>query len=118
METEVISGRLLFTYAIFLKITSDIISVFDSIKPILTEEPTSGDITRIQFRLPDGSRVVRKFLKTSIIRNLFEFIKATNPPQENSAFELINVRDPLLSKIDQTLEQAKVLNSSLTVEIQ
>ena len=47
-----------------------------------------GDITRIQFSknffddypgLPNGSRLVRKFLKTDKVGDLFGYVKAASP---------------------------------------
>lgn len=72
---------------------------FESIRAVKRDEPSVGDTTRIQFRLPgkkthfsslanpaspinpinipDGSRLVRKFLKSDPVLYLFQFIKAS-----------------------------------------
>ncbi|KAJ1549360.1 hypothetical protein HK096_000058, partial [Nowakowskiella sp. JEL0078] len=60
---------------------------FESIKAVVSKEPTSQDAIRIQFRWPDGSRVVHKFLKTDPVRVLFEFAKASAPNPEGHRFE-------------------------------
>ena len=76
---------------------------FDSIKAVKQEEPTVGDITRVQIRCPgmlhynsidschlccelngshfttDGQRVVRKFLKSDPVRRIFEYVKSSVP---------------------------------------
>ncbi|EIE80697.1 hypothetical protein RO3G_05402 [Rhizopus delemar RA 99-880] len=61
-------------------------SVFDSIMPIKRDEPPNGnDTTRIQIRMGDGSRVVRRFNKSDPVRYLFEFVKLQ---VENQPFEV------------------------------
>jgi FAS-associated factor 2 len=40
----------------------------------LRPEPTSGDLTKIVFRLPDGSRSERKFLAEDTLEELYHFI--------------------------------------------
>ncbi|KAJ1560548.1 hypothetical protein HK405_006707 [Cladochytrium tenue] len=78
-------------------------NAWTSIEPEDLPEPAGPDTTRIQFRLLDGSRVVRKFRKTDTVRSLFAFVKGKLP--ESGRFEL-----------DLSLESANVLNSSLSVE--
>ncbi|KAJ3227439.1 hypothetical protein HDU81_006731 [Chytriomyces hyalinus] len=96
-----------------------IIDEWASIPSIARPEPAqSADVTRLQFKLPDGTRLVRKFLKTQAVRDLFAFIKASLKEKEIlDKFELLNFRDGLYAKLNQTLEEAKVLNSSITVEL-
>lgn len=38
------------------------------------EEPTSGDIARVQIRMPDGKRLVRKFCGDDSVRVIFAFV--------------------------------------------
>jgi hypothetical protein len=40
----------------------------------IEEEPTSSDAVRIQFRMPDGQRVVRRFLKSDPIQIIYAFV--------------------------------------------
>ncbi|KAJ3078827.1 hypothetical protein HK100_010598 [Physocladia obscura] len=78
----------------------------------------AGQVTRLQFKLPDGSRIVHKFLKSDTVRHLFSFIKVKLAEKNVvDKFELLNFRDALFPKLDETLEEAKVLNSSLIVEL-
>lgn len=63
-------------------------SVFDSIKPIKREEAGGEDTTRIQIRMGNGNRIVRRFKKSDPVRYLFEFIKAEIPEAENQHFEV------------------------------
>ncbi|KAJ3298908.1 hypothetical protein HK104_010211 [Borealophlyctis nickersoniae] len=89
--------------------------VFSSIQPIKRDEPTSGDTARIQFRLPDGSRKVYKFLKTDPVRHLFEYVKAEVPEAQKQQFDLICVRDPLLARIGDTIGDAGLAGASVSV---
>ncbi|KAL0076260.1 hypothetical protein J3Q64DRAFT_1647859 [Phycomyces blakesleeanus] len=64
-------------------------SLLDSIKANKRPEPTNlADSTRIQFRLVDGKRVIRRFMKTDPVRYLFEFVKAEVPQTEQQGFEV------------------------------
>ncbi|KAJ3106125.1 hypothetical protein HDU97_006942 [Phlyctochytrium planicorne] len=87
------------------------------VKANVRDEPTSGDITRIQFRLPDGSRNVRKFLKSDKILYLFEYVKGVYPDASTKPFELLNFRDALSARMEETIEAAKAANASISVEI-
>ncbi|KAJ3223553.1 hypothetical protein HK099_000974 [Clydaea vesicula] len=58
--------------------------IIGNIKP----EPTAGDITRIQFRYPDGSRDVRKFLKSDKVLNLFEYVKGNEKKIGDQKFDV------------------------------
>ncbi|RKP12481.1 hypothetical protein BJ684DRAFT_20984 [Piptocephalis cylindrospora] len=77
------------------------------------EPPAGPDATRVQFRLPDGSRVVRRFLKTDPVRYLFHFIQLSYPDMED--FEIIAVREALSEEMDRSLEEKQLLNAALTV---
>ncbi|KAI9229504.1 MAG: hypothetical protein DHS80DRAFT_22265 [Piptocephalis tieghemiana] len=81
----------------------------------MPEEPPAGpETTRVQFRLPDGSRVVRRFLKTDPVRYLFHFIQLSYPDMEQA--EIIAVREPLSGSKGMTLEEKHLLNAALTVD--
>mmetsp|Transcript_14606 Transcript_14606/g.18387 ORF Transcript_14606/g.18387 Transcript_14606/m.18387 type:complete len:392 (+) Transcript_14606:146-1321(+) len=47
----------------------------------LTPEPEAGGkgVTRIQFRLPNGSRVIRRFLKTDSVNMVYAFVEDKSP---------------------------------------
>lgn len=65
-------------------------SLFDSIKAVKRDETTDiANSTRIQLRLADGSRMIRRFLKTDPVRYLFEFVKAEVPDAKTQPFEVI-----------------------------
>ncbi|KND04409.1 uncharacterized protein SPPG_00139 [Spizellomyces punctatus DAOM BR117] len=93
-------------------------NVFDTIEPILNEEPTGSDAVRIQFRLPDGTRKVRRFRKTDPVRTLFQYVRADVPEARAKPFELMNFRDPLLPRINDSVEDAKLAGASITVDFQ
>jgi hypothetical protein len=64
-------------------------SILDSILPVKRPETTDmTNSTRIQFRMADGSRVIRRFLKSDPVRYLFEFIKSHVPETQDQAFEV------------------------------
>lgn len=90
------------------------VDVWSTINAVAGDEPTSGDLTRIQFRLPDGSRVVRKFEKSQTVRSLFEFVKSL--PGMDKKFEILNFRDALFPQLDSSLVDAKVVNTSVNVD--
>lgn len=86
-------------------------SVFDSIIPIKRDEPPNGnDTTRIQIRMGDGSRVVRRFNKSDPVRYLFEFVKLQ---VENQPFELVFNRTQLIDLIDQSISEAGLSNAAI-----
>lgn len=64
-------------------------SAFDAIKALKREETTDiANSTRIQLRLADGSRMIRRFLKSDPVRYLFEFVKAEVPNADSQPFEV------------------------------
>lgn len=64
-------------------------SAFDGIKAVKRDETTDMvNSTRIQLRLGDGSRVIRRFLKSDPVRYIFEFVKAEVPGANEQPFEV------------------------------
>ncbi|KAJ8324710.1 hypothetical protein BDV3_004874 [Batrachochytrium dendrobatidis] len=94
------------------------LAVFKQIDAVPYVEPTGSPdtITRIQFRLPNGQKSVYRFLKSDLVRRLFESIKAAHP-EITQSFELLHFRDTLLRKMDQTIEQAGLVNVALVVDL-
>jgi len=100
-------------------------SLFHSIAPSDTPEPPqSPQTTRIQFRFPEGGRpLVRRFLKTDTIRDVFAFVKGLR--SDDGEFELVFVGRRLLaeaeesgeSALDRSIVDAGLANGSLTVEV-
>lgn len=64
-------------------------STLDGIKAVKRDETTDmANSTRIQLRLADGSRMIRRFLKSDPVRYLFEFVKAEVPNADTQPFEV------------------------------
>ncbi|KAI8100170.1 uncharacterized protein BX664DRAFT_323063 [Halteromyces radiatus] len=92
-------------------------SVLDSILPVKRQETTDlANSTRIQFRMADGSRLIRRFLKTDPVRYLFEFIKSQVPETQDRAFELVFNRQQLIDILDQEIQQAGLQNAAVNVQ--
>ncbi|KAL1922255.1 uncharacterized protein VTP21DRAFT_9794 [Calcarisporiella thermophila] len=91
-------------------------NVFDAIKPVKRDEPTDpATSTRIQFRLPDGSRIIRRFSKQDPVRAIFEFIKAEVPQADVTPFELVFNRQQLINQVGQTIEEAGLSNAAVSL---
>jgi hypothetical protein len=90
------------------------------------QEPHPGpDSTRIQFKLHDGSRVVRRFLLKDPVKRLFEYVKADLLPEKegqkeggdaNKEFELVSMGKRLIEVLDQTVEEAGLKIGTVMVE--
>lgn len=101
---------------------------FEAIVPTDHPEPTSGDITRIQIRFPNGKRLVHKFSLTDTILTLFQWLKfvLNNHPEEygilgQEAFTITNTSDrsfKFIESLDATVGDANLKNASLLLEKQ
>jgi len=89
------------------------------------EEPPPGpSVTRIQFKLHDGTRVVRRFLLSDRVERLFEYVKADLLPEHEAKkgdgsdkeFELVNLGKKLIEVLDQTVEEAGLKMGTVMVE--
>ncbi|CAJ0837830.1 6377_t:CDS:10 [Entrophospora sp. SA101] len=78
-------------------------SIFDSIKPIERPDQTGPKSTSIKFRLEDSARY------------MFEYLKASVPELEDKFFELNYLRNNLIEKIDETIEEAGLINAAINV---
>ncbi|KAI7857442.1 hypothetical protein BDC45DRAFT_501187 [Circinella umbellata] len=89
-------------------------SILDSIQPIKRDETTDmANSTRIQLRMPDGKRIIRRFLKTDPVRHLFEFVKSEVPETQSQPFELVFNRKQLIESLDQPIEEAGLVNAAV-----
>ena len=55
------------------------------------ERPDPGpteDATTIQFRTPDGSRIIKKFAKDDLVQVLYQHVKAILPTQREKSFDV------------------------------
>ncbi|KAI8977203.1 hypothetical protein BDF20DRAFT_873538 [Mycotypha africana] len=89
-------------------------SAFDAIQPVKRDETTDmTNSTRIQLRIGDGSRIIRRFLKTDPVRYIFEFVKADVPGAQDQAFELVFNRTQLIDVLDQSIAEAGLSNAAV-----
>lgn len=94
-------------------------------------EPPMGSpgITRIQFKLADGSRVVRRFALGDQVSRLYEWIKADLLPEQaakkgeevtettsDKPFELVSMGKNLIDRLDSTLEEAQLKMGTVMIE--
>ncbi|KAJ2398312.1 UBX domain protein Ubx2, partial [Coemansia sp. RSA 2559] len=83
-------------------------------------EPAQGStVTRIQFRFPSGKRVVRRFSKFDLVSTIFQYIKSTLPEatEAQEVPEVMFMNQQLSEYVTQTIEEAKLANASLVVDI-
>lgn len=80
-------------------------------------EASEAGTTRIQFRLADGTRIVRRFHVTDTVRTIFGVVKATVEKASNEYFSLSSERKRLITMLDMTIEEAGLKNSSVLVEV-
>ena len=94
-------------------------------------EPQMGSgITRIQFRLADGSRVVRRFALSDKVSRLYEWIKADLLPEQaakkgeedtgtasDKQFELVSMGKNLIDQLGSTLEEAQLKMGTVMIEL-
>ena len=81
--------------------------------PAIRDEPdaSASGTTRLQLRMPDGSRVVRRFLLTDSLQTVHDFAAATSGSRNIS---LVLVNKPI-GDLEQTIEAAGAANSALMV---
>ncbi|KAF3906532.1 hypothetical protein ABW20_dc0107457 [Dactylellina cionopaga] len=107
------------------------ISVFASIaKNKSHSEPPANapGVTRVQFRLPDGSRVVRRFALADKVERIFEYLKADLLPEQakkagdeglaDKEFQLIGLGKNLIDLLDMSIEEAGLKSASIMVDIE
>ncbi|KAF8539661.1 hypothetical protein BDD12DRAFT_881921 [Trichophaea hybrida] len=87
------------------------------------EPPPGPEVTRIQFKLHDGSRVVRRFLLKDRVERLFEYVKADLLPEKEDdggkagrEFDLVSLGKRLIDVLDQTVEVAGLKMGTVMVE--
>ena len=94
----------------------------DSTPPKLLElppEPLASDpnSTRIQLRVPDGKRIVRRVLKSDPVRVLFNVVRHQVPEAVTKAFQLRTTFPPkAIEESDQTFEEQGLLNEAIVMQ--
>ncbi|KAF3165710.1 hypothetical protein EYR41_000473 [Orbilia oligospora] len=107
------------------------VSVFASIaKNKHHSEPPAGApaVTRVQFRLPDGARVVRRFTLADSVERIFEYVKADLLPEQatktgdeglaDKEFELKCLGKNLIDHLDVSIEEAGLKMATIMVDIE
>ncbi|KXS12468.1 hypothetical protein M427DRAFT_59608 [Gonapodya prolifera JEL478] len=91
------------------------LSVFARIASVEHPDPPDGkDTTRVQIRLPDGRRVVKRVRKADPVRYLFEHAKATIAGANDKEFELVSpTRLSLIDFLDSTITEAKLEGAAI-----
>lgn len=93
--------------------------LFEKIQAVQHEEPPNkpGMTTRIQVRTGDGRRFVRRFNTEDKVRTIYEVIKSQMDGFQNVKFTLgSHQREDLIDKLDMTIQDAGLKNSSLLLE--
>lgn len=92
------------------------------------EEPTSGNLTRVQVRFPNGKRLIRKLRMDDKVLLLFEWLKyiINEVPDDlygigkDESFTLSNMsgksKQSLIDSLDHTIEDAGLKNASILLE--
>lgn len=86
-----------------------------AIPPLDAPEPPMGpEATRIQLRYGDGKRIVRRFLLSDPVSNVYGIAK--HILQFDGSITLTSERRDLKTEIDKTVEEANLKNSTVLVE--
>ncbi|ODQ68075.1 hypothetical protein NADFUDRAFT_81156 [Nadsonia fulvescens var. elongata DSM 6958] len=92
--------------------------IFASIIPQDLPEPTDPKTTtRLQIRLGDGTRIVRRFNLSDKIRDIYAFIKFSVNSMKDEYFALTSERRKLIEHIDETIESFGLKNAVVLVEV-
>lgn len=99
---------------------------FESIEPKSHTEPTAGSVTRIQFRFPNGKRLIHKFdFENDSVLTIFQWLKQVLADAEESAygislsdrFTISSVGKPkLLESLHETIGAVGLKNASILLE--
>lgn len=82
------------------------------------DEPASGDVARIQIRMPDGKRLVRKFKGDDNVKVIYAFVAQSNlEAKEGKAFELKAKFPPqdLLPSINESISSCGLNGEAINV---
>ncbi len=77
----------------------------DTVAYPLTEEPANG--VKIQFRLPDGTRAVRKFLESDVVGTIYSYVSSKSGDRNVELRAGFPPKD-ISSKKDETIGEAKL----------
>lgn len=106
--------------------TEQISDPFQAIEPVEHTEPTANPTTRIQFRFPNGKRLIHKFNpETDTVLTIYQWLKSVllNSQDEEygigsqDRFVLSSVGKPrLIDILDDSIEKAGLKNASILLE--
>jgi len=71
----------------------------------LTDEPAVG--VKIQFRMPDGTRAVRKFLESDVVGTIYSYVSSKSDDRDVELRAGFPPKD-IASKKDETIAEAKL----------
>lgn len=80
------------------------------------DEPDKG--ARIQFRMPDGKRKIRKFDASNTVRHVYAFVAQSNPEGKNGKEFVLKAGFPpkdLIGDIDNSIQAASLSGEAITV---
>lgn len=77
----------------------------DAVAYPLTEEPANG--VKIQFRMPDGSRAVRKFLESDVVGTIYSYVSSKSNDRNVELRAGFPPKD-ISSKKNETIAEAKL----------
>lgn len=85
--------------------------------PVPDEPSGTEPSARVQIRMPDGSRVVRKFHIDHTVKTIFAFVKQSNAEANSKEFELRAGFPPrdLMPNLDDTIQSCSLNGESITV---
>ncbi|KAJ3362740.1 hypothetical protein GGF32_005543 [Allomyces javanicus] len=88
-----------------------------ALTPLTDAEPPAGaaGTTRVQARLPDGQRLVRRFRLADPVSDLYRWIKAKVPEANDAPFALVYVRQDLSEVLDQSVGDAGLANAAVVM---
>ncbi|KAL7508698.1 hypothetical protein ACHAXN_005806 [Cyclotella atomus] len=82
------------------------------------DEPDSGDVARIQIRMPDGKRLVRKFKADDTVKIIYAFVAQSNvEAREGKVFELKAKFPPqdLLPSVNESISSCGLNGEAINV---
>ncbi|KNE71985.1 hypothetical protein AMAG_15927 [Allomyces macrogynus ATCC 38327] len=87
-----------------------------ALTPLTDPEPPAGaGTTRVQARLPDGQRLVRRFRLADPVSDLYRWIKAKVPEANDAPFALVYVRQDLSEVLEQSVADAGLANAAVAM---
>lgn len=81
------------------------------------EEPTEGG-ARLQFRMPDGGRVVRRFRMDDVVKIIYAFVAQSSEDGKTGKPFVLRAGFPpkdLITKLDESIESCSLSGESVTV---